>query len=238
VFRKNVARRKGDLLWQPGYRVLKFETPHTAIIEHLKSKSTSRVGIRHLRWADPVAELVLNSELDVFPGESMLYISAEELPDLNWEAIEPGQPGQPVNREVERRIEQIVRDRSGDLTPQQPQPGSSDPSKRSRRTPRHLKDYYCGCAVSRTPGPKGALLKLRAELNHQIFSELAALRESRAERRERRDDRGSSRGAAGRDVDHRRRQSCHHRSLRPVTWRRSAPPKRLGSRRISDRRTM
>jgi hypothetical protein len=125
VYRQNFGSNanKIDFKWEPGWRIVDFETSRTAIIEHTRSKIKARVNVRHLRWADPVSELIDNSNIDVFPGGSKLYFSAEDLKDLNWDALEQLPELAP---DLAQKAAEIVRDRSSDLTVQQ------TPGKRTR----------------------------------------------------------------------------------------------------------
>jgi hypothetical protein len=159
VYRQNMNNTKTDLKWLPGYRIIRFESARTAVIEHSRSKVKSRVNIRHLRWADPISELILNSNIDVFPGQSKLYFTADDLEDLNWEALKDMPE---LDKEVKGKMDEVVRDRNADLTVQEP------PNKRARTDPdsvstkltvnnkpnrirkrnTRLKDYICGFAHS------------------------------------------------------------------------------------------
>jgi len=176
VFRKNMSskRSKTDLKWLPGYRIVEFKTPFTAVIEHSKTKTKARINVRHLRWADPVSELVMNSELDVFPGESKLYFSAEDIKDLNWDAIEnlPKPKSQ-----VQDRIDQAIRDRSCDLTPQvNPHKKPTPSNKRTTRKPRYLNDYICSVIhrspPSLTPTTRRSYYTSNQSLNYALFAEV------------------------------------------------------------------
>ena len=155
VFRKNVGARKCDLKWLPGYRILKFESSRTAVIEHTETKTCSRVNVRQLRWADPVSELIFNSNIDSFPGTSKLYLSAGDLDDLNWEAVQDLPALEP---DLETKAKEITRDRSNDLYLQEPPnkrarvdpdsaPSAAQQSTRPQRTRKRnirLKDYHVG----------------------------------------------------------------------------------------------
>jgi hypothetical protein len=155
VYRQKFGQGKLDLKWMPGYRIIGFESSRTAIIEHTESKIKSRVNLRHLRWADPVSELIENSNIDTFPGQSKLYFTAADLEDLNWDILDSLPE---LGPEVQEKADEIVRDRSTDLTIQEPpskrprldsSPSrvSNEPTARPSRTRRRnvrLKDYLCG----------------------------------------------------------------------------------------------
>ena len=176
VFRKNMSgtRAKTDLRWLPGYRVISFDSDRTAIIEHTQTKTTARVNVRHLRWADPISEIIMNSELDVVPGQSKLYFSAEDVADLDWPAIENDAP---LDQELQERIDEVVRDRSTDLTPQpeisnnQRSVSDNHRSSRPRRHPARLNDYLCGFAISQHES-KAKTVNCESDNLSAIFSEL------------------------------------------------------------------
>jgi hypothetical protein len=131
-----------------------------AVIEHTETKVKSRVNFRHLRWADPVSELIYNSNIDVFPGASKLYFTASDLDDLNWEALEFLPELEP---EADAIAAEILRDRSTELTEQEPPPNKrnkieittdvdSDSTvrpKRKCRNPVRYRDYICGFTCTR-----------------------------------------------------------------------------------------
>jgi len=155
VYRQNFtnSRTKVDLKWLPGYRIVSFESSRTAVIEHSETGVKSRVNVRHLKWADAVSELINNSNIDTFPGTSKLYFRADDLDDLQWDALKDLPP---LEESVKRKADQIVRDRGSDLTLQpeakrqrldtdstsgQPQPSTG---KRARRRNVRLQDYVVG----------------------------------------------------------------------------------------------
>ena len=119
VFRMNFSRDKTkiDTKWLAGYRVLEFLTSRTVKIIHVRTGKTHIVNIRHLRWADPVSELLDNTNIDCFPGESKLYFHSKDLEDLNWE---PFHDPLPLLPEHQAKLDEIVRDRADDAGPQQP----------------------------------------------------------------------------------------------------------------------
>jgi hypothetical protein len=158
VYRENFGKTKTDLKWLPGYRIVGFESSRTALIEHSETKVKARVNVRHLRWADPVSELISNSNIDVFPGESKLYFSADDLEDLNWEALDALPK---LDEEAQDKADEIARNRASDLTVQEPPPkrarvntddsgtqgtqlpSIARPTRKRRRNPR-FQDYICG----------------------------------------------------------------------------------------------
>ena len=185
VYRQNFSsnRTKVDLKWRPGFRIVGFESARTAVIEHTESMVKSRVNVRHLRWADPVSELINNSNIDVFPGESKLYFSASDLADLNWEELRDLPQLEPY---VDDRAAEIVRDRVNDLTLQEPPPKrvrlqdggeletneetESDPvgrPKRDRKKNVRLRGYLCGlaCYVTVPRKPNNVVCTFPGKLN-------------------------------------------------------------------------
>ena len=169
VYKQNFTRGKGktDLKWLPGYRIIDFETGRTAVVEHTESKCKARVNVRHLRYADPISELIGTSSIDTFPGSSKLYFSADDLADLNWEAFTDLPQ---LTRELSDKAHEITRERSHELTPQEPpakrqrvssehnsiseptsEPEQHTRPKRARRRNVLLKDYIVN-AVSLCPG--------------------------------------------------------------------------------------
>jgi hypothetical protein len=128
VFRKNFASNKGKLHydWVPGFRVTECISKHTFRVEHIDTKVQSRVARRNLRWADPVSALLSNSNVDVFPGRSKLYFSADDLRDLNWgPMLELPEPPEGV----QQKMTEAARDRSKDDAPQvSPTPAATPPA--------------------------------------------------------------------------------------------------------------
>ena len=158
VYKQNqTPKSKVDLKWEPGFRIVGFESSRTAIVEHTETAIKSRVNVRQLRWADPVSELINNSCLDTFPGRSRLYFTSEDLEDLNWDAIEGLPPLDPTTDEMAR---QITRDRSTDLTEQPPikrakldvtpKAGETERRKSGRMRTRSskLKEYVVGLSFA------------------------------------------------------------------------------------------
>jgi hypothetical protein len=124
-----------------------MESSRTVVVEHTHTGVKSRVSVDHLRWADPVSELILNSNIDTFPGESKLYFSADDFQDLNWEAIEQVDETDVV---IDDKMNEIIRNRATDLCLQQP-PNKAQrlndstrfPTRERRRNTR-LRDYIVG----------------------------------------------------------------------------------------------
>jgi len=158
VYRQNFSGTKQDLKWLPGYKIIDWTSSRTAVIEHTETLYKSRVNIKHLRWADPISELIYNSNIDVFPGESKLYFKADDLEDLDWTAFED-LPA--LDKDLDDKAAEIVRDRAADLTAQREPPDkrirlddnvnnitdaeldvSVRPTRQRRRNVR-LRDYHC-----------------------------------------------------------------------------------------------
>ena len=117
VYRLNMGREhtKTDLKWLPGYRIIEMPSTRTAIIKHTETGIKSRVAVQHLRFADPLSELLYNSNIDVFPGTSKLYFRADDLKDLNWEAVDNLPDLEPL---LDERAQEVVRPRVNDLSQQ------------------------------------------------------------------------------------------------------------------------
>ena len=89
------AATKGQPLWKSGYRIVKFVGARTVQIEHTVSGHKLRVALQHLTRTEPLAIILENSSLDVFPGKTKLYLRAEDLKDLQWPAVDsPVQMGE------------------------------------------------------------------------------------------------------------------------------------------------
>jgi transposase InsO family protein len=149
VYRQNMSssKSKTDLKWLPGYRIVRMESSRTAVVEHTHTGVKSRVSVDYLRWADPVSELILNSNIDTFPGESKLYFSADDFQDLNWEAIEQVDATDVV---IDDKMNEIIRNRASDLCLQK-SPNKTqrlnDSTRfpvRERRRNTRLRDYIVG----------------------------------------------------------------------------------------------
>ncbi len=86
VYRENIHPEKHEARWDPGYRIIQFvnQGQRQVWIEHTETKKHSCVNLRHLRWCDPISELLDNTSVDVFPGCSQLYLTVDDITDLNW----------------------------------------------------------------------------------------------------------------------------------------------------------
>ena len=148
VYYKNMTGSKTESRWLPGYRIVRAVTSREFVVECTKTGIKMRVNKRHLRKTDPLAELVHNSNLDVVPGRSKLYLRADDLPDLHWPATEGAGELLPPTQEA---MKEVVRDRRKDpaASPAPPVPsaksggGKPDRSRRSLIRPRKLDDYIC-----------------------------------------------------------------------------------------------
>ena len=144
VYKKNIIGNKTESRWRPGFRIQRMITNRTAIVEETKTGAKMKVNVRHLRRTDPLAELVHNSNLDVVPGRSKLYLRADELPDLNWSASEGAGP---LSSPTKNAMQEIVRDRrkDRDIPAKVAESGGGDTGK-PRRTltrPARFDDYVC-----------------------------------------------------------------------------------------------
>ena len=126
VLLRILNRKKTDPHWEAGWRIVSMETLRTAVIVHSGPKGKRRVNVRHLRLADPVAELLSHSCLDAYPGATKMYLSAEDLDDLDWEALTELEP---LPDDLRDKANEIVRPRNNDLFTQEP------PEKRRRIDP-------------------------------------------------------------------------------------------------------
>ena len=106
---------KGKSPWRIGYKVTKFVGERTVQIEHIETGKRCRVSVSHLKKAEPLSILLENSQVDLFPGGTKLFLSAEDLVDLNWPATGGNQP---VGDELMNKLREAVRDRSSDSQPQ------------------------------------------------------------------------------------------------------------------------
>ena len=111
------AATKSQSPWKMGFRVLKYVGDRTVQIEHVEKGNKYRVSVNHLKKTEPLAILLENSNLDVIPGWSKLYLPASDMPDLNWP--EPGDCPD-IDDYVYDKILEAVRDRSGDKESQDP----------------------------------------------------------------------------------------------------------------------
>jgi hypothetical protein len=89
----------------------------------------------------------MNTNIDAFPGETKLYFSADDIEDLNWEAIEQVDATDVV---IDHKMNEIIRSRASDLCLQEPPNkvqrlnDNSRYPKRERRRNVQLKDYIVG----------------------------------------------------------------------------------------------
>jgi hypothetical protein len=148
VYLRNLGKKaKLDLRWLAGYRVVEMLTGRTVRIEKTRTGEKTRVGLQHLRKADPLSELLGNSNVDVFPGRSKLYLHAGDLKNLDWPAATEVSP---LDEDTANRAEEAARNRYGDrdqqpvrehvdaesLIPKVSKYPEGKPSKRSRRAAR------------------------------------------------------------------------------------------------------
>jgi hypothetical protein len=117
--RQNAAA-KGQSQWKDGYRILKFISTRQVQVEHMETGHKIRVGLQHLVRTEPMAVLLDNSRLDVFPGRSKLYLPAHGLPNLHWPDIDSGVDLEHATLE---KILEAARDREADCDAQA-SPGS------------------------------------------------------------------------------------------------------------------
>ena len=108
---------KSKPAWKHGYRVEKFTGTRTVLIEHVESKHRMRVGLQFVRRTEPLAILLENSNLDVFPGRSKLYLPAHHLPDLKWPSVDSGVD---LGEHTFSKVLEACRDRSQDSSSQVP----------------------------------------------------------------------------------------------------------------------
>ncbi len=114
VYRENIHPKKHEARWDPGYRIIQFvnQGQRQVWIEHTETKKCSHVNLRHLRWCDPISELLDNASVDVFPGCSQLYLTVDDIADLNWNFTTQ----MPELSEEQRcKMNEIVRERENEL---------------------------------------------------------------------------------------------------------------------------
>ena len=87
VLIKDHQAAKSESPWKDGYRIIKFTGTRTVQVEHTQSGHKARVALQHLRRSEPLAILLNNSSLDLFPGRCKLYLTYDQLADLNWPDI-------------------------------------------------------------------------------------------------------------------------------------------------------
>ena len=122
IVRQNAAR-KGQPPWQDGYRVIKFISTRQLQVEHTETGHKLRVALSHVRRTEPLAVLLENSRLDVFPGKSKLYLPAPQLPFLDWPAIESDVD---MDLNTVQKLYEATRDRTFDFNEQAaPAPAAS-----------------------------------------------------------------------------------------------------------------
>ena len=89
----------------------------SARVVNIKSGKKYKVGMQHLKHADPLALLLDNSQIDLFPGRTRLYMPAQDLPDLNW----PAEENLPQLGELnQKKLIEATRDRTHDRGEQDP----------------------------------------------------------------------------------------------------------------------
>ena len=71
--------------------------------------------MRHLKWADPVSELLANSNLDIFPGQSKLYLHSKDLKDLEWPAMICSAE---LDKDTNNKLKETIHDRTNDTEQQ------------------------------------------------------------------------------------------------------------------------
>jgi hypothetical protein len=165
VFRRNFSSTKGKLHfdWIPGYRVVSKYSNHTFQIENIDTKMKSKVARRHLRWADPVSALLANSNVDVFPGRSKLFFSADDLKDLHWAAMDPLPEMSP---ELKEKLAEVSRDRANEDAPQQepPVPPPADPQPTAETAKRQKPDAGPAKPTRAEPRKSGRIRKVPRKL--------------------------------------------------------------------------
>ena len=109
--------------WEYGYRIVGMESDHTFIIRRSRDGKTMRANLRHLRWCDPMVELIENSSVNMFPGRSQLYFTEDDIADLNWETTVQLPPLDP---KMQQKMDQILAKRNTKLYDQ--------PKERKRKT--------------------------------------------------------------------------------------------------------
>ena len=105
------AATKGQSPWKIGYKVVECESARTVRIEHLETGKKYRVGVQNLKKTEPLAILLENSSIDLFPGNSRLFLPASDMPDLKW-TTEGNTPE--FDELIMSKLKEAVRDRSHD----------------------------------------------------------------------------------------------------------------------------
>ena len=129
VYKENLTGKKLDPKWIPGYRIQKMLSERTAEIKHIKTEKLERANVRHLKKSSPVRELMGNAS-----GTPKLYVRIEDLPDLDWPAIDV-----PFDEEEERR--QAAEIAKAQETGTRTQGSRRDVTQRERRPPAWMKNY-------------------------------------------------------------------------------------------------
>ena len=108
---KDNTASKSQSPWKMGYKIVEMLSKRTARIQDLESGRKIRAVIQFLKHTQPLAILLENSNIDMTPGCSRLYLPAAEMPDLNWRC-DPSTPE--LNEYVMDKLKEAIRDRSGD----------------------------------------------------------------------------------------------------------------------------
>ena len=117
VVMKDNTAKKGQSPWKIGYKVVELLSERSARVVNIKSGKKYKVGMQHLKHADPLALLLDNSQIDLFPGRTRLYMPAQDLPDLNW----PAEENLPQLGELnQKKLIEATRDRTHDRGEQDP----------------------------------------------------------------------------------------------------------------------
>ena len=130
VYKQNMTATKLQPRWLDGYRIVKMETERTAILAKEGSEILEKVNVRHLKKKTPVAELLANSK-----GCPKLYFRLDDLPDLNWPAIDV-----PFPTEKEKQAAKEAVHRTPDI-PTVTRNSNRDVTPRKRRKPARYGDY-------------------------------------------------------------------------------------------------
>ena len=167
--RQNAAT-KGQSQWKDGYRILKFISARQVQVEHMETSHKIRVGLQHLVRTEPMAVLLDNSRLDVFPGRTKLYLPAQKLPDLKWPDIDSGIDLEHATLE---KILEAARDRENDVDAQ-----ASPGSEASNTHPRSDASVDAPSVPPASVSKPSSVPRTRVRLNR------TERRKKRAERRE------------------------------------------------------
>ena len=107
VYRRNHKKSKLEFPWMPGYRVVETPTSGTVVIEHSLTGIKSRCATHDVKIANPVAELLMNTSVDILPGKTKMYFSSEDLKDLQWSSINT----EMMDGKDQERTQQVAKDR-------------------------------------------------------------------------------------------------------------------------------